>query len=110
MPVSVAVATQGGGSGMPIYEYRCEKCGNQFEIIQKFSDRPLKSCPSCKGKLTKLISQAAFQLKGSGWYVTDYARKSDSKSEKATEPKNGDKADKTKTTGETPSKTETPAK
>ena len=76
---------------MPIYEYRCEKCGNQFEIIQKFSDRPLKSCPSCKGKLAKLISQTAFQLKGSGWYVTDYARKSESKFEKLSELKNGDK-------------------
>src|SRR6266404_2850464 len=92
---------------MPIYEYRCEKCGDQFEIIQKFSDRPLKSCPSCKGKLTKLISQAAFQLKGSGWYVTDYARKSESKSEKSADSKNGDKA---KPTSETPSKSETPAK
>lgn len=92
---------------MPIYEYRCEKCGNQLEIIQKFSDRPLKSCPSCKGKLTKLISQAAFQLKGSGWYVTDYARKSESKSEKSVDSKNGDKA---KPTSETPSKSDTPAK
>ncbi len=92
---------------MPIYEYRCEKCGNQFEIIQKFSDRPLKSCPSCKVRLTKLISQAAFQLKGSGWYVTDYARKSDTKPEKSTEAKNGDKA---KSTSETSSKTETPVK
>jgi putative FmdB family regulatory protein len=92
---------------MPIYEYRCEKCGNQFEIIQKFSDRPLKACPSCKGKLTKLISQTAFQLKGSGWYVTDYARKSDAKAEKATDAKNGDKS---KPASETPSKSETPAK
>jgi putative FmdB family regulatory protein len=89
---------------MPIYEYRCEKCGNQFEIIQKFSDKPLKACPSCKGKLAKLISQTAFQLKGSGWYATDYARKSESKSEKSSEPKNGDKA---KSTSETPAKSET---
>ena len=90
---------------MPIYEYRCEKCGNQFEIIQKFSDRPLKSCPTCKGKLFKLISQAAFQLKGSGWYVTDYARKSQSTTEKSPEVKNGDK---TKPASETPAKSETP--
>jgi putative FmdB family regulatory protein len=93
-----------GYQRMPIYEYRCEKCGNQIEIIQKFSDKPLKSCPSCKGKLAKLISQTAFQLKGSGWYVTDYARKSESKSEKPSEPKNGDKA---KPASETPAKSET---
>lgn len=63
---------------MPIYEYRCEKCGRQFEVIQKFSDEPLKTCTSCKGKLSKLISQTSFQFKGSGWYVTDYAKKSQS--------------------------------
>ena len=71
---------------MPIYEYRCEKCGNQFEVIQKFSDEPLKKCSSCKGRLTKLISQTSFQLKGTGWYVTDYAKKSGSK---AASGKNG---------------------
>ena len=64
---------------MPIYEYRCEDCGRQFEVIQKFSDEPLTTCASCRGKLSKLISQASFQLKGSGWYVSDYARKSESK-------------------------------
>ncbi|MFN8005767.1 MAG: FmdB family zinc ribbon protein [Terriglobia bacterium] len=61
---------------MPIYEYVCAKCGRQFEIIQKFSDSPLKTCSECKGKLSKLISQSSFQLKGGGWYVTDYAGKS----------------------------------
>ena len=66
---------------MPIYEYRCEKCGRQLEVIQKFSDKPLATCSSCHGKLTKLVSQASFQLKGSGWYVTDYAKKSESKSD-----------------------------
>lgn len=64
---------------MPIYEYRCQKCGHQFEVIQKFSDEPLRTCTTCKGKLTKLVSQTSFQLKGSGWYVSDYARKSESK-------------------------------
>lgn len=59
---------------MPIYEYRCDSCGHQFEVIQKFSDSPLEVCESCKGHLTKLISQTSFQLKGTGWYVTDYAR------------------------------------
>lgn len=66
---------------MPIYEYRCEKCGRQFEVIQKLSDEPLKTCASCQGKLTKLISQTSFQLKGTGWYVTDYAGKSESKAQ-----------------------------
>ena len=59
---------------MPIYEYSCRKCGDVIERIQKFSDPPLKKHPGCGGPLTKLISQSAFQLKGTGWYVTDYAR------------------------------------
>ncbi|MGB5155863.1 FmdB family zinc ribbon protein [Desulfobacterium sp. N47] len=61
---------------MPIYEYECEKCGKIDEVIQKFSDKPLTKCKSCSGKLHKLISHNSFQLKGSGWYVTDYAGKS----------------------------------
>jgi putative FmdB family regulatory protein len=61
---------------LPIYEYRCENCGHQFEIIQKFSDSPLELCEKCQGHLSKLISQTSFQFKGSGWYVTDYANKS----------------------------------
>ena len=60
---------------MPIYEYSCKKCGKTIEVIQKFSDKPLKKHQGCGGTLTKLISQSAFQLKGTGWYVTDYARK-----------------------------------
>ena len=58
---------------MPIYEYECKKCGKHEEVLQKFSDKPLKKCPHCSGKLQKLISQSSFHLKGSGWYVTDYA-------------------------------------
>ena len=61
---------------MPIYEYECAKCGTTIEVIQKFSDQPLKKHKGCGGALTKLISAAGFQFKGSGWYVTDYARKS----------------------------------
>ena len=61
---------------MPIYEYECIKCGNIEETLQKFSDKPLTKCKLCKGKLTKLVSQSTFHLKGSGWYVTDYANKS----------------------------------
>ena len=57
---------------MPIYEYRCQKCGEQFEVIQKFSDRPLRRCRSCKGKLEKLISRSSFSLKGGGWYAEGY--------------------------------------
>ena len=60
---------------MPIYEYACEKCGRHHEIVRKVSDRPLTRCPSCKGKLTRLLSPSAFQFKGTGWYVTDYAKK-----------------------------------
>jgi len=65
---------------MPIYEYHCRKCGD-FEIMQKMSDKPLTTCPTCRRKVTKLISSTSFQLKGSGWYVTDYARKGASGSE-----------------------------
>ena len=61
---------------MPIYEYECTKCGEIEEVFQKFSDQPLKKCRHCSGKLHKLISQSTFHLKGSGWYVTDYANKS----------------------------------
>jgi putative FmdB family regulatory protein len=61
---------------MPIYEYECTKCGNVEEALQKFSDKPLTRCGHCKGKLIKLVSQSTFHLKGSGWYVTDYANKS----------------------------------
>ncbi len=60
---------------MPIYEYECTKCGKVVEAWQKFSDPPLTTCENCKGKLRKLISLSTFHLKGSGWYVTDYAGK-----------------------------------
>jgi putative FmdB family regulatory protein len=60
---------------MPIYEYLCEKCGTHIEVIQKISDAPLKRCAKCRGKLEKTISRTSFQLKGSGWYVTDYSGK-----------------------------------
>jgi len=61
---------------MPIYEYRCQDCDDEFERMQKFSDPPLEVCPSCNGEVQKLISRSTFHLKGDGWYVTDYARKS----------------------------------
>ena len=60
---------------MPLYEYECESCGHRFERIQKFSDKLVSTCPSCGGRVKKLLSPPAIQFKGSGWYVTDYARK-----------------------------------
>lgn len=61
---------------MPIYEYRCEACGQHTELVQKFSDPPATDCPHCQApKLQKLISAAAFHLKGNGWYVTDFRDK-----------------------------------
>jgi putative FmdB family regulatory protein len=60
---------------MPLYEYECGACGHRFESIQKFSDAPLESCPKCGGAVHKLQSAPAFQFKGTGWYVTDYAKK-----------------------------------
>jgi putative FmdB family regulatory protein len=73
---------------MPIYEYQCQKCERRTEAIQRVGERPLKICPHCGGKLKKLASAPAIQFKGSGWYVTDYARakreeKSSSGAEKA---------------------------
>jgi len=59
---------------MPIYEYACDTCGT-FEATQRITDKPLRRCPTCKRKVRKLISSTSFQLKGSGWYVTDYAGK-----------------------------------
>ncbi len=63
---------------MPLYEYECKKCGHRFEKIQKFSDRMVKKCPECGGQVEQMISAPAVQFKGSGWYVTDYAKKSSS--------------------------------
>ncbi|SRR5579871_467351 len=68
---------------MPLYEYRCSKCGNVFEVIQKFSDAPLTEHPDCGGTVERLLSTSALQFKGSGWYVNDYAKKSSSSSGKS---------------------------
>lgn len=59
---------------MPLYEYLCMKCGHRFERIQKFSDPPARKCPECGGAVEQVLSAPAVQFKGSGWYVTDYAR------------------------------------
>jgi putative FmdB family regulatory protein len=61
---------------MPLHEYQCKKCGHRFERIQKFSDPPVKKCPECGGKVEQMLSAPAVQFKGSGWYVTDYAKRS----------------------------------
>ena len=81
---------------MPIYEYVCEKCGSRTEAIQKMSDAPLKKCKKCRGKLEKIFSRTSFQLKGSGWYVTDYSNKpttSAGKTEKGKEKKTEKKSE-----------------
>lgn len=62
---------------MPLYEFRCTKCGHTFEKIQKFSDPHPETCPQCGGKVEQVISAPAVQFKGAGWYVTDYAKKGD---------------------------------
>jgi putative FmdB family regulatory protein len=69
---------------MPIYEYSCPTCG-EFEVTQRITDAPLKKCPTCKSKVRKLISSTSFQLKGSGWYATDYGGKKEAGKESAKE-------------------------
>lgn len=78
---------------MPIYEYQCEKCGHQMEKLQKMSDDPLKDCPECEEPaLRKLVSAAAFKLKGTGWYETDFKDNSKKKPDtKTTDKKESDK-------------------
>ena len=91
---------------MPLYEYECKKCGHRFEKIQKFSDRMVKKCPDCGGQVEQVISAPAVQFKGSGWYVTDYPKKSSSpgssgdsgskESKESKDSKDGKKEDKPK--------------
>ena len=90
---------------MPLYEYQCKKCGHRFEKIQKFSDKPVKKCPECGGQVEQTISAPAVQFKGSGWYVTDYAKKGGSSGAKA-ESSDG-KADATKDSGKKDNKAKT---
>jgi putative FmdB family regulatory protein len=83
---------------MPLYEYECESCHNRFERIQKsFSDPPIETCPACgKGPVKKLISSPAIQFKGTGWYITDYAKKSSSDGGSAGSKGPGDKKSESK--------------
>jgi putative FmdB family regulatory protein len=93
---------------MPLYEYRCAKCGNVFEVIQKFSDTPLTVHEGCGGAVERLISRSGFSLKGSGWYATDYPR-SGSTPRDSGEPKKESKSSESKSseTKSSESKTET---
>jgi len=77
---------------MPLYEYECKKCHHRFERIQKYSDPHVKKCPDCGGKVEQVVSAPAVQFKGSGWYVTDYAKKSSSGSGSSSSS-NGDSSD-----------------
>jgi putative FmdB family regulatory protein len=71
---------------MPLYEYECQNEGTRFEVIQKFADPPVETCPSCGGPVRRLLSSPAIQFKGSGWYITDYARKGKKDAGKDTKP------------------------
>jgi putative FmdB family regulatory protein len=77
---------------MPVYEYECTKCGHQMELLQRIADPPVSRCDICSGKMRKLISHSTFHLKGSGWYVTDYASNRGN-----TDHQSGDKGDSSKT-------------
>jgi putative FmdB family regulatory protein len=78
---------------MPLYEYLCSDCGDAVEVIQKFSDEPLQTCPDCGGQMERLLSAPAIRFKGTGWYVTDYAGKNGGKSEGDSESKTEKKSD-----------------
>ena len=92
---------------MPIYEYRCGNCGFQKDYLQKLSDAPLTRCPACgEKKLSKLVSAAGFQLKGKGWYATDFKSAGKKPAEKKTEAKTDAKSE-SKTEGKSETKTET---
>ncbi len=90
---------------MPLYEYRCGKCGQHVEKIQKFSDPPLAKCEKCGGALERLISSPAIQFKGSGWYVTDYAHKNSAPAASNTQSPNNGGGEKAATTAKEPVKT-----
>src|SRR5208282_3418028 len=84
---------------MPLYEYECKKCGHRFEKIQKFSDKMVRKCPDCGGQVEQMISAPAVQFKGSGWYVTDYAKKSSSPGSSGDSSSKDTKDDKPKADG-----------
>jgi putative FmdB family regulatory protein len=79
---------------VPLYEYQCKKCRHKFEKIQRFSDAPVKKCPECGGPVEQLLSAPAVQFKGSGWYVTDYARRGGSDKSKGSDSESSSSSDK----------------
>ena len=79
---------------MPLYEYECERCSHRFEVIQKFSDPLVEACPVCGGPVRKLMSSPAIQFKGSGWYITDYAKKGTGGAADGAKGEKTDKSDK----------------
>lgn len=102
---------------MPLYEYKCDKCGHRFELIEKHSASEVKKCPKCGAKAPRQISASGIQFKGSGWYVTDYGGKSSqpsssegsgdgasSKSEKSEKSERSDKSEKSEKSGKSESK------
>ena len=89
---------------MPIYEYECETCHHRFEILQKFSERPLKKCAKCGGPVHKVLSPPALVFKGSGWYVTDYANSERKKAQQA-DKDGGGNGDKKTDTAKSPAST-----
>jgi putative FmdB family regulatory protein len=93
---------------MPLYEYRCDRCGQTFEVKQKFSDQPLTQHEGCGGSVERLLSPPALQFKGSGWYVTDYGKNGGgaSKSDSTPKPEKPDKKTETKTESKSESKSE----
>jgi len=95
---------------MPVYEYKCLKCQKKFEIMQKFSDKPLEICPDCKGRIKKLISNTSFILKGTGWYATDYASTDRKKAVDAEKNANGGKTADSIEQPKSEAKTESPVK
>lgn len=111
---------------MPLYEYQCDVCAHRFEVIQKYSDAPLDVCPKCGGAVVKLLSSPAIQFKGTGWYITDYARAgktdtgagpssssettSDTKSESKADSKSESKESKTESKPESKSETKSESK
>jgi putative FmdB family regulatory protein len=93
---------------MPLYEYQCDACAHRFEVIQKFSDAPIDVCPKCGGAVKKLLSSPAIQFKGTGWYITDYARKGESGGASSSSSSSESKTE-TKTETKSDTKTETKA-
>jgi putative FmdB family regulatory protein len=92
---------------MPLYEYSCNRCGRTFEVMQKFSDEPLVTHEGCGGAVERLLSAPALQFKGSGWYITDYARNGKGSATNGDQAKSESKSDKSESKSESKAKSET---